>query len=61
MNIFRLTMDGYKIVLLDSQVKHSLASTEYNTRRKQCEEGVELIKKKFPEVEKPERCFFKYD
>jgi galactokinase len=47
---FPVSMDGYKIVLLDSQVKHSLASTEYNVRRSQCEEGVELIKKKFPEV-----------
>ncbi len=48
---FPLDLDGYKIVLLDSQVKHSLASTEYNVRRNQCEEGVVLIKKKFPEVE----------
>ncbi len=47
---FPLVMDGYKIVLLDSQVKHSLASTEYNVRRSQCEEGVELLKKKFPAV-----------
>lgn len=47
---FPVSMDGYKIVLLDSQVKHSLASTEYNVRRSQCEEGVELIKKKFPGV-----------
>ncbi len=47
---FPVNMNGYKIVLLDSQVKHSLASTEYNVRRSQCEEGVELIKKKFLEV-----------
>jgi len=47
---FPVNMDGYKIVLLDSQVKHSLASTEYNTRRNQCEDGVVLIKKEFPDV-----------
>ncbi len=48
---FPFSMDGFKIVLLDSQVKHSLASTAYNERRSQCEEGVFLIKEKFPEVE----------
>jgi len=48
---FPVNLEGYKIVLLDSQVKHSLASTEYNVRRSQCEEGVALITKKFPEVE----------
>jgi galactokinase len=36
-------MDGIRIVLLDTNVKHSLASTEYNTRRQQCEAGVRLI------------------
>jgi galactokinase len=48
---FPVNMDGYKIVLLDSQVKHSLASTEYNIRRSQCEEGVAVIRKSYPEVE----------
>lgn len=40
----------YKIVLCNSMVHHSLASSEYNIRRQQCEEGVEIIKKHFPEV-----------
>ena len=40
----------YKIVLCNSMVHHSLASSEYNVRRQQCEEGVALIKKQFPEV-----------
>ena len=48
---FPLKLDGYKIVLLDSQVKHSLASTEYNVRRSQCESGVAEIKKRYPHVE----------
>ncbi|MFT3681218.1 MAG: galactokinase [Ferruginibacter sp.] len=38
-----LRMDGFKIVLLDSNVKHSLASTEYNVRRQQCEKGVAMV------------------
>jgi galactokinase len=36
--------------LLNTNVKHSLASTEYNTRRQQCEEGVDLVKAHHPEV-----------
>ena len=32
-------------------VKHTLASSEYNVRRAQCEEGVAVIKKYRPEVE----------
>ncbi|HEX9511576.1 MAG TPA: galactokinase [Puia sp.] len=35
--------EGIRIVLLDTNVKHSLASSEYNTRRQQCEAGVKLI------------------
>jgi len=47
---FPVQLEGYKIVLLDSMVKHSLASTEYNVRRSQCEEGVSLIRNKYPQV-----------
>lgn len=43
-------MDAYKIVLFDTNVKHTLASSEYNTRRKECEAGVHSIQKKFPEI-----------
>ncbi len=39
-----------KILLLDTQVKHSLASSAYNERRQQCEEGVRLINIHHPEV-----------
>lgn len=35
----------YKIVMVNSMVKHSLAGTEYNVRRQQCEEGVSIMKK----------------
>ncbi|MEO7048038.1 MAG: galactokinase, partial [Ferruginibacter sp.] len=40
---FPLQLDGYKIVLLNSKVHHSLAAGEYNVRRKQCEEGLMLM------------------
>lgn len=38
-----LQMDGYKLLLLNTNVKHSLASSEYNTRRAECAEGVALV------------------
>jgi len=40
----------YKIVLVNSMVKHALASSEYNIRRQQCEEGVRIMKEAFPGV-----------
>jgi galactokinase len=40
----------YKIVMVNSMVKHSLANTEYNVRRQQCEEGVAILKKHYPSV-----------
>lgn len=46
-----LHFEGTKIVLLDTNVKHSLASSEYNTRRQQCEAGVAMIQKFHPEVQ----------
>jgi len=45
-----LKLQGYKIVLLNTNVKHSLASSEYNTRRRQCEQGVAWIKEHQPQV-----------
>lgn len=45
-----LLLEGYKLVLFNTNVKHSLASTEYNTRRLQCEQGVAWIKEHQPEV-----------
>lgn len=36
---------GCRVVLFDTQVKHTLASSEYNVRRAQCEAGVAVILK----------------
>lgn len=47
---FPLELNDYVVVLFDTQVKHSLASSEYNVRRQQCEAGFGLIQKKYPEV-----------
>lgn len=43
-------LDGIKILLLNTNVKHSLASSEYNTRRNECNQAVEWIKVQHPEV-----------
>ncbi len=43
-------LEGIKILLLNTNVKHSLASSEYNTRRKECEQGVAWIKEYEPQV-----------
>jgi galactokinase len=47
---FPFRMEGIRIVLLDTRVKHSLASSQYNIRRQQCEAGVRLVQKKHPAV-----------
>jgi galactokinase len=43
-------LDGIKILLLNTNVKHSLASSEYNTRRNECNQAVDWIKVHHPEV-----------
>ena len=45
-----INLTGYKIILFNTNVKHNLASSEYNTRRKQCEEGVSIIAQNHPGV-----------
>ncbi len=47
---FPLTNNEVDIILCDTKVKHSLASSEYNIRRSECEEGVKIIQLKYPEV-----------
>ncbi|HLW09002.1 MAG TPA: galactokinase [Fermentimonas sp.] len=41
---------GYKLVLLDTLVKHELASSAYNKRRQSCENTAATIAKRHPEV-----------
>ncbi|HSK11911.1 MAG TPA: galactokinase, partial [Phnomibacter sp.] len=37
-------LDGIKVLLLNTNVKHALASSAYNTRRKECETAVRWVK-----------------
>jgi len=45
-----LGLGDYAILLLNTNVKHSLASSAYNDRRASCEEGVRMVQQQFPEV-----------
>lgn len=45
-----LELGDYAILLLNTNVKHSLASSAYNDRRAACEEGVRLVRQALPTV-----------
>ena len=47
---YPLALNDYSIVLFDTQIKHALASSEYNTRRLECEQGLKIIQEKYPTV-----------
>ena len=46
-----LMLAGYKILLLNTNVKHNLASSAYNQRRAECEQGLKWVQELYPEVE----------
>ena len=48
---FPFNPQGYKLVLVNSQVKHELVGSPYNDRRRSCERVAEAINKLHPEVE----------
>ena len=45
-----IILSDYVIVLCDTKVKHELASSEYNARRKECEAGVKILQKHNREI-----------
>ncbi len=47
---FDFNMSDYSLVLVNTNVKHSLASSEYNVRRKECEDGVTVLRSKFKDI-----------
>jgi galactokinase len=46
-----VTLGDHRIVIISSQVKRELASSAYNERRAQCEEGVGLFRQYDPSVQ----------
>ncbi len=47
---YPFTNNNIDIVLCDTKVKHTLASSEYNIRRSECEKGVSILQRVFPTV-----------
>ncbi len=45
-----LNLKDFRIVICNSRVKHSLASSEYNRRREACGRGVDLLRGVLPEI-----------
>jgi galactokinase len=43
-------LDKYRIVIISSEVKRELASSAYNERRAECEEGVALVRQHDPTI-----------
>ena len=48
---FPFDYNNISIVLFDTNVSHSLASSEYNQRRKECNDGIKIIKTDHPQIE----------
>jgi galactokinase len=47
---YPFAFSAISLVLFDTRVSHSLASSEYNRRREECSEGAWIIKNKYPDV-----------
>lgn len=47
---FPLELNEYELILVNTKVKHSLASSEYNLRRQECERGVQFYKNLDPNI-----------
>lgn len=57
-----LNIEGYQIILINTKVHHSLASSAYNQRRKECEEGLKILQQEsgiqsFRDIENPSDLF----
>lgn len=47
---FPFQTSDLSLLLCDSGVKHALVNSEYNTRREECEAGLNYFKEKYPEI-----------
>lgn len=57
-----LNIEGFQIVLINTKVHHSLASSAYNERRKECEKGLKILQEEsgiqsFRDIENPADLF----
>ncbi|MFH5832472.1 galactokinase [Halalkalibaculum sp. DA384] len=49
--LYPFKQDDIQIVLCDTQIRRELASSEYNVRRRQCEQGVEFFAQHDPAIQ----------
>lgn len=47
---FNFVLEDYRVVLCDTQLKHSLASSDYIKRRNECDEGVAILQKHYSNI-----------
>ena len=47
---YPLDLQDYELLLLNTNVSHSLADSEYNKRRQECLEGVAILQKQYSQV-----------
>jgi len=47
---YPISLPDHDVLLCDTKVKHSLVDSEYNTRRAECEAGVKILRKHYPDV-----------
>jgi len=47
---FPLELGDYQLLLLNTNVSHNLATSEYNARRSECEQGLSILKKQYENV-----------
>jgi galactokinase len=43
--------ETFRFLLINTNIKHNLADTDYNNRRTQCDESVEILKKVYPDIQ----------
>ena len=47
---FPLELGEYRLILINSGITHALADSSYNERRRQCEEGVQSVRREYSHV-----------
>lgn len=49
-DLLPFAIEPYQLLLLNTNVSHSLSTSEYNLRREECEKGVALLQNWYPEI-----------
>ena len=47
--LINVNLNPYTILLLNTNVNHNLSTSEYNTRRAECESALKVVNQKYPE------------